>query len=163
MFQASEVGMNSSNQDSRQQVDRRKRPTSIWDTLRGRGRRVQNRRAGDHAAPYFVDRFPMTTFLLILVLLCLTLADGLVTLYLMDVNCQEINPLMRYLLHKGPVHFLVGKYALTVAGIPILLVFKNFNLFGTDIRVGHLIPVFALLYLLLILYQLHLLYLLDLS
>jgi Domain of unknown function (DUF5658) len=156
--------MNSSNDpSSRQQQDRRKKPTSVWDSLRGRGRRVQNRRAGDRAKPYFVDRFPLTTFLLVLMLLCLTLADGLVTLYLTDANCQEVNPVMGYLLHKGPVQFLIGKYILTVAGIPILLVFKNFNLFGTDIRVGHLIPAFAVLYLLLILYQLHLLYVLGVT
>ena len=42
-------------------------------------------------------------------------------------------------------------------GLPVLLVFKNYSLFGTRFRVGYLIPMFLGLYALLLVYQLSLL------
>jgi hypothetical protein len=144
-------------QNKRLRKDRRENPTSFWDVFRLRGRRVQNRRADEFRQPYFVDRFPPTTLALVLVLLALTIADGVITLDLVDVDCQEINPVMLYLLSKGPMPFLVGKYALTAAGLPILLIFKNYYLFRTPFRVAYLIPIFVLLYVALTVYQIHLL------
>lgn len=143
-------------EDDRRPRDRRSRPTSPWDAFRVRGRRMRNRRARDHRRPYFVDRFDWPLFVGILTLLFFTLADGVMTLHLLDGDCQEVNPLMGYLLAKGMVPFLLGKYALTVAGLPLLLVFKNYYLFGTGIRVGHLIPIFIFLYALLLGYQAYL-------
>jgi hypothetical protein len=125
----------------------------VWDAFRFRGRRVRNRRASEHARPYLVDRFPARTFLLVMMLIGLTLADGLLTLQLMDGDCHETNPIMCYLLGKGIGVFLLGKYLLTVGGLPVLLVFKNYYLFGTRFRVGYLIPVFVAAYLVLVTYE----------
>ena len=75
------------------------------------------------------------------------------TLLLLGTGCEEINPAMGYLLRRGPLHFLLGKYALTTAGLPFLLIFRNFHLFRTRFRVGYLIPVFVGLYLILLGYQ----------
>ena len=97
------------------------------------------------------------TLVLILVLLAFTIADGVITLNLIDVDCEEINPLMFYLLSKGLTPFLFGKYALTAAGLPILLIFKNHYLFRTPFRVGYLIPIFVVLYVALTAYQMYLL------
>jgi hypothetical protein len=143
--------------NERRRQDRRKKPTSFWDAFRLRGRRLRNRRAEQHRQPYFVDRFSATMFGLVLALLLLTIVDGLITLNLMARDCQEINPLMRYFLGKGPVAFLLGKYVLTAAGVPVLLIFKNYYLFGTRFRVGYLLVLFVLLYLGLIAYQIQLL------
>lgn len=139
--------------DKRNGPDRRNRPTSVWDTIVGSGHRLRHRRDGEHQQPYYVDRFPSTTFLLILLLLSLTVLDGILTLILVEADCHEINPAMRYLLDRGPSSFLIGKYILTSAGLPILLIFKNFRLFGTRFRVEYLIPVFVGMYLVLIAHQ----------
>src|SRR5438309_2002099 len=144
-------------QNKRLKQDRRVRPTSFWDAFRFGGRRARNRRASEFRQPYFVDRFPPTTFVFVLLLLALTIADGVITLHLMDVDCQEINPVMLYLLSKGLMPFFIGKYALTAAGLPILLIFKNYYLFHTPFRVAYLIPIFVLLYVALTVYQIHLL------
>jgi hypothetical protein len=104
-----------------------------------------------------VDRFSSFLFVCVLGLLLGTVADGLLTLQLMDADCQEANPVMAYLLSHGVVAFLLGKYLLTVLGLPLLLVCKNHYLFGTPVRVGYLIPVFAVLYAVLISYQAYLL------
>jgi Domain of unknown function (DUF5658) len=92
-------------------------------------------------------------FVLAVLLLILTVVDGTVTLLLLSTGCEEINPAMGYLLSHGPLHFLMGKYALTTAGLPFLLVFRNFSLFRTRFRVGYLIPVFVALYMILLSYQ----------
>jgi hypothetical protein len=145
------------NSDRRSGADPRRAPTSLWDTLACVGERMRNRRAVDHLKPYFVDRFPSTTLVAILLLLVLTIVDGVLTLFLVEAHCREFNPLMAYLLERGAMPFLLGKYALTAGGLPVLLIFKHFRLFGTRLRAGHLIGVFLSLYAGLIVYQLYLL------
>ena len=53
---------------------------------------------------------------------------------------------MNRLLEHGVLPFLLGKYLLTVIGLPVLLIFKNYYLFGTRVRVGYLIPLLVVLY-----------------
>jgi hypothetical protein len=136
--------------------DRRSHPTRLWDVFRWRGRRTRQRRSSEHRRPYFVDRFTLPTFILIMVLIVSTIADGVITWYLLDADCAEANPVMAYLLAKGPGPFFVGKYVLTVAGLPLLLIFKNVYLFRRRFRVGYLIPVLVVLYLALLSYQIYL-------
>ena len=135
-------------------IDRRRRPPTAWDAFRPRGRRIRRRRVQERHEPYFVDLIDGSTFGLAVLLLLLTVIDGAVTLVLLGAGCEEINPAMGYLLRQGPTQFLLGKYLLTTAGLPFLLVFRHFPLFGTRFRVGYLLPVFVGLYLVLLGYQL---------
>ncbi len=139
--------------ERRNRPDRRDRPTSPWDALFGRRRRGRHRRATDDRRLVFVDRSSAWVFLLILLLLIMTIVDGLITLDLLDTGCEEANPLMRYLLERGQMAFLLGKYILTAIGLPFLIAFKNHRLFRTRFRVGYLIPAFVSLYFLLLYYQ----------
>jgi hypothetical protein len=143
--------------NNRRDTDRRRWPTGPWSAWGFCGRRLRMRRSAEHRRPYFVDRFSSFLFICVLALLLGTVADGVLTLQLMDIDCQEVNPLMGYLLSRGVVTFLLGKYLLTVVGLPLLLVCKNYYLFGTFFRVGYLIPIFAVLYAGLIAYQAYLL------
>jgi len=145
---------NPSEVEKRQAADRRKKPTSPWDAFRPAGRRMVNRRAKEHRQSYYVDRFSAVTFIFIMLLLLASIADAYLTIHLMNAGAQEINPLMDNLLNRSVHHFLIGKYLLTVAGLPLLLIFQNHYLFGTRVRVRHLIPVAVGLYFLLIGYQL---------
>ncbi len=88
----------------------------------------------------------------------MSILDAAITLILIEDGCEEVNPVMGFFLSHGPLSFLMGKYVLTVAGIPVLLIFKNFYLFGTRLRVGYLIPIFIFLYAVLIGYQFTLLH-----
>jgi hypothetical protein len=137
--------------------DRRRTRTNAWSALLPGGRRIHNRRSDEHCQTYFVDRFPLGTLVLILLLLTFSISDAVITLILLEHGYEEFNPLMSHLLDRGLLSFLVGKYVLTAAGIPLLLVFKHYYLFGTRFRVGYLIPVFVLMYVVLIAYQLYLL------
>ena len=48
---------------------------------------------------------------------------------------------------------MVGKYVLTVMGLPVFLIFRNHYLFGTRVRVGYLIPASVAMYAVLLGYQ----------
>ena len=126
--------------------------------FRLRGRRTWPRREQERRGGYFVDRFDAMTLAMIVGLLVLTIADGVLTIELLDTNSEEINPLMAHLLLKGNNVFLLGKYILTAAGLPFLVAYKNYRMFGTRFRVGFLLPLFVGLYVALVVYQAKLLH-----
>jgi len=142
-----------SNLGRRVVVDRRRAPTGATDAFRLSGRRTRVRRALEREGPFFVDRFDPLILTLTVGVLVLCLIDGLLTIELLDLNSEEINPVMRLLLRRGYLSFLMGKYVLTAAGLPFLVVYKNWPLFGTRFRAGFLLPVFFALYLGLLTYQ----------
>jgi hypothetical protein len=141
--------------------DRRRQDLPIWHPRRLHGRRRRNRRAEEDGRPYLVDRVGWASFLLATLLLVLTLVDGLLTVALLDHGCEEANPVMRLLLDRGVGTFLAGKYLLTAAFLPFVVVAYRYPLFGTRIRVGHVLPAVVALYLVLIAYQSALLARLD--
>jgi hypothetical protein len=111
------------------------------------------RRDDEHHRHYFVDRFSGGLLALILAILLSCILDAMLTVHLLGSGAEEINPLMNSLLQRGLLSFLVGKYVLTSVGILLLLVFKNYYLFGTRVRVGHWLPAIAAGYFVLIAYQ----------
>jgi hypothetical protein len=131
--------------------DRRHRPTRPWDVLWTPGRRREVRRARDRAAARvgFTDRHGPIALVLAIALLLLTLLDGVLTLILLDQRHEEANPVMAYLIRRGVLSFLCGKYVLTAASLPVVLSLKNYRMFGTRFRVRALLPIFVGLYLLL--------------
>ena len=137
--------------------DRRQVPTGPIDSLRGWGRRQQVRRGAEREGPFFTDRYDALTLAFIVGVLVLCIVDGVLTIELLGVNSEEANPVMRFLLDRGHLPFLVGKYVMTAAGLPFLVVYKNWPFFGTRFRAGFLLPVFLGLYIGLVAYQVHLL------
>lgn len=137
----------------RQEGDRRRRPTSPCDALRRNGRRSRPRRRDERRGAFFVDRFDAPTLAMVVALLCLTILDGVLTLELLELNSVEVNPVMAHLLTRGPIAFLVGKYTLTAAGLPFLVVYQHHEIFGSRFRVGWLVPLFIRLYFILLFHQ----------
>ena len=140
--------------DQRTPSDRRQEPTGPWAAFPPAGQRMACRRASEHWRPYFVDRFSSAMFIVIMMLIIASIVDAILTIQLIEAGAKEINPLMDHLLDNGILVFLLVKYVLTVAGLPLLLIFQNHYLFGTRIRVGYLIPMAVVMYLVLIGYQL---------
>jgi len=103
--------------------------------------------------PYLVDRVSWPVFALAALLLVLTLVDGVITLLLLDRGFEEANPVLRFLLDRSTSAFFVAKYLLTALFLPRRPGDEQYRLFGTRFRVGHLIPIVAVLYLVLIVYQ----------
>lgn len=139
--------------DRRGFEDRRRAELPFWHPRRLRGRRGRNRRAEEDGRPYLVERVRWPAFLMATLLLVLTLVDGLITVALLDHGFEEANPVMRRLLERGTGAFFVGKYVLTAAFLPVALVMYRYRLFGSRLRVGHVLPIVVVLYLVLIAYQ----------
>jgi hypothetical protein len=142
-----------STDEGRQRTDRRSRPTLPLDALRLDGRRRRPRRREERQGAHFVDRFHAGTLALVVALLGLTIADGVLTIELISLNSEEANPVMAHLLRHGESAFLVGKYIMTAAGLPFLVVYQHYPLCRTRFRVGWLLPVFVALYLVLLFHQ----------
>lgn len=142
--------------DRRSQSDRRTTPTSPRGAFPPTGQRTHLRRAEEHQRPYFVDRYSWILFLFILLIVAGSVIDAILTIQLIDVGASEINPFLNRVLHHGALPFVVVKYFLTVVGLPVLLIFKNYYLFNTRFRVGYLLPLIVALYAILVAYQLSL-------
>jgi hypothetical protein len=140
--------------ERRRGEDRRRRDLPLWHPRRLHGRRAGLRREEEDSRPYFVDRVSAPVFTLLTLVLVLSVLDGLFTFALLEHGgFVEANPLMRLLLDRGAWLFFAGKYVLTVAFLPFAIVMHRYRLFGTKLRVGHLVPVVVALYVVLIAYQ----------
>jgi len=93
--------------------------------------------------------------------LALSTFDGLATLCLVTDRNDELNPVMRTLLAWGPGPFLVGKLALTTAGVWGIVAVRSRRLFGTRLRAGHILLGLGGVYGLVAVYELVLLTLLT--
>ena len=139
--------------DRRERRERRSQTLPFWNFRRLHGRRRVNRRAEQHNTLYFVERIPGHAFFMSVLLLICTIIDGLATIVLLDYGFEEANPLMRMVLKSGPHHFFAAKFLLTAMFLPVALVMYRYRLFNSQFRVGYLIPLVAVLYLILLAYQ----------
>jgi hypothetical protein len=141
-------------QERRCGCDRRGKTASLRTAFWPLGQRSRCRRKSDRIRPHFVDRFSTGAFVLIMMLLIASIVDAILTVDLLREGAYELNPLMDHFLEYGVQPFLLVKYLLTAAGLPVLLIYQHHYLFGTRVRVGYLIPVAVTLYGVLIVYQL---------
>ena len=91
-----------------------------------------------------MDRYSPKLFAVILGILCLSLLDAVLTLYLIEHGSSELNPVMDYFLKKGPQVFTVAKYILTCIAVLIFLVLANSVVPRSNFRAKKLFP-YALL------------------
>jgi len=147
-----------SHAERRERSDRRAAPTGVRAALPPAGRRMAHRRADEHRKPYFVDRFSAWMFAFTVFLPFASVVDALLPLYLIQAGGEEVNPVMQPFIEWGESAFVLGKYAMTVIGIPLLLIFKNHYLFGGRFRIVSLIPAVDALYTCLIVYQVYLIH-----
>lgn len=136
--------MNSNEQESaeakneRNAPDRRSRPTPLFSRHMFFGRRRWNRRATDPRLNYYVDRYSIRAYAAVIVILFLCAADAAFTIYHLNRGASEVNPIMRFTLSFGNLHFIIIKYALTASGLFVLLTHKNFAIarFSTVVIIG---------------------------
>jgi hypothetical protein len=140
----------------RQSGDRRrhKRPRLKYFLLGGR--RKSARREVDKKEFIYVDQYRPRLMAAVILLLVLSISDGLFTLYLIDIGATENNPLMAYFLSLGAWPFMTAKFLLTSSGILILLVFHNFYSSILRIRIRTVIPTFVAIFLVVLFWQLFL-------
>lgn len=124
--------------------DRRRRTLPPLHYLIAGGRRRSVRRLADSHRIVLLDRYSPKLFAVILGILCLSLLDAVLTLYLIEHGSSELNPVMDYFLKKGPRVFTVAKYILTCVAVLIFLVLANSVVPRSNFRAKKLFP-YALL------------------
>jgi hypothetical protein len=114
------------------------------------GKRRQLRRKEDKHALNFVDEYSPVLMGCIVAILLLSILDGFMTLYLLEHDMYEVNPVMSFCLSLGPWFFLCSKFLLTCFGAMCLLVVNNNQVFNDRIRVRDIFPALLFLYFLVI-------------
>jgi hypothetical protein len=104
------------------------------------------RRAADRQGIKFVDEYSPALMVIIILLLILSIVNGVMSLHLLDYGAQEINPIMSFCLELSPWFFLASKFLLTSFGVMCLLVVSNSNVFDNRIRVRDFFPAMLFLY-----------------
>ena len=137
--------------DRRKKADRRAYPTRPFSKYIFKGRRKRARRE-EEGQNYYVDRYDAKYLALILSILVLCVFDAYFTLKIIHYGGKELNPLMIKFLDKFPEMSLFVKYVITAISLIILLVHKNFILFGKVKAYFFLYVIFSL-YFMLVLYE----------
>jgi hypothetical protein len=134
--------------------DRRKRPTPFISRYSFTGGQRKIIRRGEDKKKYiFVDLYSTRLFATLLFLLILNVSDSYFTLALVRENIAvEINPLMAFFLGYGSTPFISAKFLIPAVPVFILCICKNRPM--TKI----LLPLAIFFYLLIILYELNLMY-----
>ncbi len=133
--------------------DRRRRPTPVLSRYIFRGQRRCNRRIEDTKQNYYVDRLHPAILIWALLVLFFSILDGLFTLYHLSQGAREANPLLNFFLSQSRGYFLTIKTLITASGLFILVIHQNF------LRMRSILICLALIYLVLLTYQLTLLFL----
>jgi hypothetical protein len=95
------------------------------------GRRIRARRKEEKINCY-VDQYhdPML-FFVVLSIIIMSVLDAFFTILLLENgNVIEVNPLMAALIEKGNLYFFNVKYLLTALSLILLVIHKNFSIFG---------------------------------
>ena len=137
--------------EKRKQSDRRKFPTRPFSKFILKGKRKYARRDAEDQN-YYVDQYDAKYLALVLSILVLCVCDAYFTLKIIHYGGKELNPLMIKFLDKFPEMSLVVKYMITVISLIILLMHKNFILFGKVKAYFFLYVIFSL-YFILVLYE----------
>jgi hypothetical protein len=131
---------NDRNRELRAGGDRRRKGLPSLPYLIAGGRRRAVRRMEDSHRIVLLDRYSSKLFAAILGILCLSLLDAVLTLYLVEHGSTELNPIMDYFLKKGPLIFTVAKYVLTCIAVLIFLVLANSVVPRSNFRAQKLFP-----------------------
>jgi len=137
--------------DRRQLTDRRIASTRTFSLYTLRGRRKRARR-GEEAENYYVDRYELRYLFLITSILILCFLDAFLTVILLQLGAEELNPFMLIFIEKDVVLSMVVKYVITAVSLIWILIHKNFRIFR-NLRVHSLIYFVLTLYVVLVLFE----------
>ncbi len=148
--------MNQFNVEQRSGKDRRKNRTINIRSLLIGGRRAKVRRKEDKHIFLLADRYSPFLFAVIVTILLLSVADALLTLFLIGEGAFELNPIMAYYIKIGPYSFLAVKYALTSIAVISFLLLRNIYLRPFKMYTGTLFYFIVALFMTVVAWQLYL-------
>jgi hypothetical protein len=137
--------------ERRRLPDRRLNSTKSISIYTLRGRRKKARRV-EEAENYYVDRYELRYLFLIISILILCFLDAFLTIILLQLGAEELNPFMLIFIEKDLVLSMVVKYMMTAFSLICILMHKNFRIFR-NLRVHSLIYFVLTLYVALVLFE----------
>jgi len=137
--------------DRRRLPDRRLMSTKSISIYTLRGRRRKARRA-EEAENYYVDRYELRYLFLIIAILVMCFLDAFLTVILLQLGAEELNPFMLIFIEKDVVLSMIIKYVITAVSLICILIHKNFRVFR-NLRVHSLIYFVLTLYVTLVLFE----------
>ena len=137
--------------DRRQLPDRRRNSTKSVSIYTLWGRRKKARRV-EEAEDYYVDRYELRYLFLIISILILCFMDAFLTIILLQLGAEELNPFMLIFIEKDVVLSMVVKYVITALSLLCILMHKNFRIFR-NLRVHSLIYFVLSLYIALVVFE----------
>lgn len=142
----------------RRRKDRRTRPTNPLSSSSRSGQRKTVRRREDRLNQPYVDRYSLRSVSIVVFILILSVTDAVFTLRLIGMGGKELNPVMDFFLGLGPVPFLLVKYLITGSCLLLFLIHKNRLVYRGRVSIKAVLIAVLFLYVLLIFYELTLLY-----
>jgi len=120
------------------------------------GRRRQVRRQADRRKLLLLDAYPSNMLYAISLILMLSVADAMLTLWLIGKGAMEINPVMAYYLKLGPNIFMIIKYLMTASAVTIIVLLNYTIIRSFRIQIGHLLNGFAGCFIMVVMWELFL-------
>ena len=157
-FKTELFAQKSYSKERRSGTDRRKLAGSVGCLMFKGGKRENNRRREDQHKIFCADRYSQKLFGAIILILFLSVADALLTLFLIDHGATEINPIMAYYLNVGPYTFFSIKYALTAVAVLVLLFCQNIFLRSLKIYTRSLFYFIAAAFMTVVAWELYLIF-----
>lgn len=108
---------------------------------------------GSERSVWSLPRFRYKARMASLLVLALSVIDGLITMSLLTSSADELNPVMRAAIERGPAVFLCAKLALTGGGLALLMCFRQRRLFRSRFRAKHALAGLAGVYAALLAYE----------
>ncbi len=129
--------------DRRSGTDRRRRRLLSLKAAFAYRRRRELRRAEDRRRIVLLDQYSASILVLIALILVLSVADALLTLFLLDHGAVELNPVMAYFIQISPLVFMVAKYLITTLSLIIILTLNYAGIQRLSFHAHHLFKCFA--------------------
>lgn len=133
-------------------VDRRKKPTPRWSWFTFFGQRRIFRRKLDQERGGYLDRFSPVLFFILVLILGLNVFDSLFTMMMIDLGDQESNPLVRSFVELHGDMFWIWRFVIVSIALILLYLHHGF------IRVRRVIIAIGLIYIVIVVYQLYLIF-----
>ncbi len=113
----------------------------LWLLKTGHRRRL--RRQSDRRRLLLLDHYSPRLFYALVLVLLLSVADALLTLWLVDCGAREVNPIMAYYLRLGPTTFMLAKYLSTSFAVIIVVLLHYVFIRRLNIQFRALMNLFA--------------------
>jgi hypothetical protein len=133
------------------QGDRRKSSlrSFVYGAFNPRRRRIRREGDKDHS---FLDWHPTQLLVVCTMIMALSVADGFLTIHLLQNGAKELNPLMAFLISNNPILFALAKISLTIIGVVTLVITAHMQLFRL-VKASSVLYFFLLVHVVLVSYQ----------